>query len=334
MSWHSLGSLALPHQLQRRGVSLRSEVAQLGVELTTGESNAPQRRLGGNIGPLVAIEARLTRIDAFSQNAKQAAVRADLTLTALARLDTTREAAAQQMLAAAAGRSEDTLQRAATGARNALDDALATLSQRADGQAVFSGTATDRAPLPDADIILAAVLPLVSGLHSAHDIRNTVQAAFLDPGGLFETSFYQGTGARTGPALGNGDAVLAQPTAAVPAIRALLAGLVTATLVAAPTLGLTLDQGTALAQASAEFLLGNASAMAAIQAGTGETQATLDATNLRYASERDALLMSRSALIGVDPYQAATRLEDAQTQLEMLYAVTARTARLSLVGYL
>jgi flagellar hook-associated protein 3 FlgL len=36
----------------------------------------------------------------------------------------------------------------------------------------------------------------------------------------------------------------------------------------------------------------------------------------------------------VDPYEAATKLEAAQSQLEALYTVTARLSRLNLVDFL
>ena len=54
MTWLSLGSLALPYQLQRQGVALRSEITRLGVELTTGQTANPQQHLRGDgVGHLV-----------------------------------------------------------------------------------------------------------------------------------------------------------------------------------------------------------------------------------------------------------------------------------------
>jgi flagellar hook-associated protein 3 FlgL len=42
----------------------------------------------------------------------------------------------------------------------------------------------------------------------------------------------------------------------------------------------------------------------------------------------------RQSLIGADPYESATRLQETQARLEALYTITARTARLSLTEYL
>ena len=67
MSWLSLGSLALPFQLNRNALTLRTEMARLSQELVTGEAMDPQRRLKGDLAPLSAIETRLSRIEAYAQ---------------------------------------------------------------------------------------------------------------------------------------------------------------------------------------------------------------------------------------------------------------------------
>lgn len=80
--------------------------------------------------------------------------------------------------------------------------------------------------------------------------------------------------------------------------------------------------------------MGAAPGLAEAQASLGETQARLDTGLTRLTGERDALSLTLQDLVGADTYEAVTRLEEAQTQLEILYAFTARTARLSLTEYL
>lgn len=335
MTWLSLGSLALPFQLQRQGVSLRTEIARHGVELTTGQTATPQRHLRGDMGPLAAIETRLARINTFEGNTRLVASRVGTTQSSLTQLDTIREQTASRLLiVSTAGASSDSLSTAGRSAKGALQDAVTILALRVSGQAVFSGDASDTIPLPDADTIIAAVLPLVSGLNSAQTIEAAVQSAFMDPAGLFETTLYKGAAASPGAVLGSLSSGQTHPTAADPAFRKLLSGLVTAALIGEPSIALAQNQRQALAQSSAETLLGAAANLTALQTATGELQASLDARLLQYSTERDALHTSRASLIGVDPYKAATQLEQARVQLETLYAVTARTSRLTLTGYL
>lgn len=335
MSWHSLGSLALPYQLQRQGVFLRTEISRLGVELTTGQTATPQRHLRGDTGPLAAIETRLSRIDAYQQNARLVATRVDASQTALGQLATLRNDTASRMLTVAtAGISDEALSGAGRSAKAALNDAVSALSLRVSGQAVFSGAANTTSPLPDADAIIGAIMPLVSGLSSAQSVASTVEAAFNDPGGLFEATLYQGADAVSGAILGDGGQSVTQPTAADPAIRSLLSGLVLGALAAESSMALPVDQRRALVQSSATALVENSDALTGLQADTGDAQASVEAWLLQVSTERDALHNARNTLIGVDPYEAATRLEEARAQLETLYTVTARTSRLSLTGYL
>tara|TARA_R110002073_G_scaffold22414_3_gene77389 strand:+ start:568 stop:1578 length:1011 start_codon:yes stop_codon:yes gene_type:complete len=335
MTWLSLGSLALPFQLQRQGVALRSEIAQLGVELTTGQSSDPAQRLRGETGALSALTSRVSRLEAFDQNARMLSARAEVSQSALGRANTARERVAAGMLAAAVVSADAaSLTAAGTTARGALQDVIQSLNQRVGGQSLFAGAATDAIPLPDASSMIAAVMPLVTGLDSADAVAAAVDAAFTAPGGLFETALYQGAAAAPGALLDTGAGSLDQPTAADPAIRGLLAALVTSALTADPAMSLGLDQRRSLAQSGAESLLGNASALSALQGQVGEMQATLEGRLLQYQTEKDALTTARQDLIGIDPYKAASRLEEARTQLETLYTVTARTARLSLAEYL
>jgi flagellar hook-associated protein 3 FlgL len=54
----------------------------------------------------------------------------------------------------------------------------------------------------------------------------------------------------------------------------------------------------------------------------------------RGAAEATSLRMAELDLVAADPFEAAARLEEARLQLEQLYIVTARVARLSLVEVL
>ena len=219
-------------------------------------------------------------------------------------------------------------------ARAALGDAVATLSQQVAGQAVFSGVATDRAPLVPADAMFAALGPVVAGLTSADAVAAAVTAPFLDPGGLFETAFYQGSTEAAGGLIDAGQAADALPTAADAGVRTLLAGLAISALAGDPALGLDAGQRRALAQTGAERLLSADRGMTALQARVGTAQERLDTRVTQLIGERDALSLARQELVGVDPYEAVTQLENAQTRLQSIYAVTARTARLSLTEYL
>lgn len=335
MTWLSLGSLALPYQLQNQGVALRSDMARLSAELSSGTVSDPVRHLRGDIGPLAAITAQTARNAAWDQNTRTRMITTDAVQRALGRLDSLRSDTASRMMAAA-GANQAGANLAATGAAAtaAFGDAVSALSLQVAGAAPLSGAASDRVPLVTAQTMLGTLRTLIGGLDSAQAISDTIRSAFVDPGGAFDTSFYTGGAAQSGPVVGPDGQTPPLPTAADPAIRETLAGLATAALVADPALGMPDDQRIALARQSSEHLFGAAGPMAALQATVGDAQSSLETRMTRLKSEKDGLEIARQSMIGIDPFETATKLQSAQTQLETLYTITARTSRLSLTGYL
>lgn len=67
---------------------------------------------------------------------------------------------------------------------------------------------------------------------------------------------------------------------------------------------------------------------------TGTMQKLVEDANDRLNAKREVLSLHISSLETVDPYEAATRLTSAQTQLQATYAVTARLAELSFLNFM
>ena len=66
----------------------------------------------------------------------------------------------------------------------------------------------------------------------------------------------------------------------------------------------------------------------------GYAEARIEDSKVRQEAEASSLEIARNTLLGVDPFDVATRLTDAQQRLESLYAVTARLSRLTLSDFL
>lgn len=330
-----LGSQALPAQLQRVGVALRADVQRHSVELTTGRAADPSRRLGGQLGVLGAIETRLARIAAQETLLTTQGQRAAAIQAGLGQVATIHDALRAATLGAATGEaSAAVLGRLGGQGRQALDDMVAALGRRLAGQAVFAGDRPDRAPLPPAEAFLSAAATAIAGAANADEVVQRIETLFHQPGGVFETALHVG-GAPVRLATGeDGGTLPAAPTAADPAVRDALAGAVLAALAGRadllPDIALRRD----LAVRAAEQQARAAGELVQLRAGLGQAEASLSDHRLRLGAERDALIQSRDSRIGVDPYEAASRLEETRARLEALYAVTARVARLSLVEYL
>ena len=70
------------------------------------------------------------------------------------------------------------------------------------------------------------------------------------------------------------------------------------------------------------------------EARTGTMQKQVESANDRLNAKREVLSLHISSLETVDPYEAATRLTSAETQLQASYAVTARLQKMSFLNFM
>jgi len=89
-----------------------------------------------------------------------------------------------------------------------------------------------------------------------------------------------------------------------------------------------------LSETMAAGLISGAGSLIQIEARQGAIAARVDQAQSQNASERFAFQEARNSVVGIDLFDTATQLEDAQTRLESLYLLTARMSRLSLTEYL
>jgi flagellar hook-associated protein 3 FlgL len=98
--------------------------------------------------------------------------------------------------------------------------------------------------------------------------------------------------------------------------------------------GLTVSDQSELFGITGRKMLSTRDAVISLQASVGFVEARVDQITARNAAEVTSLEYARTALLGIDSYQAATQLEEVQFQLQSLYAVTVRMSQLSLVNFL
>ncbi|WP_353473529.1 flagellin [Salipiger sp. H15] len=107
-----------------------------------------------------------------------------------------------------------------------------------------------------------------------------------------------------------------------------------AALAADSTLALAPEVQTELLSQAGRELLGDQQGLVELRAGLGAKEARIEEVTTRNSAERSALSMTRVDLVGADSFEAAARYENVRTQLESLYAITARSSQLSLVDFL
>jgi len=187
-------------------------------------------------------------------------------------------------------------------------------------------------PLGSADDLLAALETAAIGATTAGTVAAAVVNWFADSLGY--GAFYQG-GTPLSPApIAPGETAELSVTAMDPAIRDTLAAFAMAALLDRGLLAGNAEERARLAQRAGQELLTTEDARITLAARVGSVEAQIEAARTRNSAEGTALGILRSDIGSVDPFEAATRLENARSQLESLYLVTARVSRLSLVEFL
>jgi flagellar hook-associated protein 3 FlgL len=328
----SVGDASLTNILARQGAELRGQVQRASQEVASGKHTDIGLALRGDVSPLLAIDASLSRLAAYTSTATDAAFQTAAQQSAVSGLSKLAVGITTTLMGSRDFPTPAQVNSAAADARGRLASAVGLLNTQASGRAVFSGVATDSIPLGSTDDMLAALELAATGATTADQVAAAVNTWFADPLGY--GAFYQGGVALSPAPIAPGEQAELSTTALDPAIRDTLAGFAMAALIDRGALAGDASERARLAQVAGQTLHQSEDARITLAARIGTVEAQVEAARTRNSAEETALQILRSDIGSVDPYEAATRLETVRAQLESLYLVTARVSRLSLVEYI
>lgn len=154
MNSYGLGDLAQTFLLQRRGADIKTDVARLTEELASGQVSDTKSILSGNVAYLTDIESDLRSLSAYKVAGTEAAQFATSVQSALGRIDAGVEQLSTNLLSVAASASGPVLDHMSKDAESELQSLVSTLNTSSAGRSIFSGAATERPALSNADEIL------------------------------------------------------------------------------------------------------------------------------------------------------------------------------------
>ena len=335
------------------------------LELATGEKSDRFKASGGDTTRLDAIERSISRIDTRQPLTGLAANRAAAAQLALGTVAGAVDTIGVDLLNSVETINKGSLDLVLKSAEQAFEQTISTLNTNFGGRYLFSGAATGTAPFKSAAEIVAGLqaaladdtfppapaTPIPTPL-SQTDAEAKIQAFFNDT-----SNFYKGSAIPSAPVeLRDGrrldyavnvgystteaDATATPPKVAEKndAIRSVLRDL--ATVLVVRDAGASLDPGTADATEQALYksagagLLKGVSQITELRAQLGVAEQTIEKAQAADAAERSALEKARAKIVARDPYDAATEVAQLENQLQSIYAMTARSAQLSLVNFL
>lgn len=334
MNSFSIGDMAHTFMLQRRGAALKTDMARLNEELATGQVSDIKSVLAGNVGYLADIESDLKSLQGYRIATTEAAQFSEAVQTALERINSSAGKLGTTFLTMSSNAVGPILEQFSSEARTEMESIVSALNTRTGGRALFSGAATDQRAIADVDTILAGLRSATAGLTNPQDIIDAADLWFDDPAGFEATAYTGGSTSMAAFRLGKGEEVQMSLTANDAVFRDTLKHVALAAMAGDGPVVLSNDAHRMILEDSGRKLFSSQGALTVASAKTGSAQARIDALATRNATEESALLIAKSALVQVDPYEAATELEAVQFQLQSLYAVTARMSDLSFVNFI
>ncbi|MCU0902334.1 MAG: flagellar biosynthesis protein FlgL [Tabrizicola sp.] len=328
----SVGDASLTNILARQGADLRGQVNRASQEVASGKHSDIGAALRGDFSPLLAIDASLSRLSAYASNTTDAAFQTAAQQSAIAGLSQLAAGISSTLLGAQDFTPTAQIDTMAADAKGRLASAIGLLNTQASGRAVFSGVATDTVPLGSVEDLLSALQTAAAGSTTASQVSAAVNSWFADPLGF--GAFYEGGAPLSSPPIAPGETADLSTTAMDQTLRDTLAGFAMAALVDRGLLAGNASERARLVQEAGQQLITTEDGRTTLAARIGTVEAQIEAARTRNSAEETALSILRSDIGSVDPYEAATRLQTIQAQLESLYLVTARVSRLSLAEYL
>jgi flagellar hook-associated protein 3 FlgL len=321
--------------LRRHNVQLRQDVNRLSQEVTTGLAANLAKHLTGDFTYLSEIERNLTVLKSHRTSALEAGLFTAGMQNALEQIQNISSSLAPNLLTSAESGLAAHQPAVARAAIDALEQNVNALNVQVAGRNLFSGNATNQVSLISASSIVTELRAAIGSETSASNIQTLVDDWFNSPAGGFNTIAYRGSETALSPyRLGQAGQVDLDLRANSPVLRDVLKFTALAVLASDSSLDLSDETRADLQKKSGQGLYQSQDSLTGLRSELGYAEAKVEEGKVRLASERMSLELTRNAFISVDPFESATMLENAQTQLESLYAVTVRMSRLSLAGFL
>lgn len=335
MTMISLGDLAQSFMLRRHNVTTRQEISRLAEEVATGRTADVAARLSGAFSYLADIERNLGRLQGYRTAVSEAGTFAAGMQAALGRVQDIGSSLSTRLIESFGSGIAGVTSAAAREADDSLDRIVSALNSQIGGRSLFAGNATATAPLVSAEVLRAEMRAATAGRTTAEGVQSALDAWFDDVSGGFQSLAYTGSNRGLDPFhLGPHETVDLDLTADSAVIRTILKQVGLAGLAADQSLALSPDARADLMRRSAEGLIAVQDDLTGLRADLGYAEARIEDSKVRHEAEASSLEIARNTLLGVDPFDVATRLTDAQQRLESLYAVTARLSRLTLSDFL
>lgn len=311
---------------------LRQQAETSRTEVVTGRKADLPRALGADLFDAQMLRGAIDGISLHREAIARLSMRAGIAQRSLAEVSGGASQLNAELLAALGRGDEAAIAVSSTEARAQIDTAFSRLNGRIEGLSIFAGDAADQNALANVDLLISDIASIYASAIGPAQLEADLDFYFNDPAGGFATSIFTGGAGELGSLeISRGELATAAAKANEPAIKDLLRGL--AIISVAGEAPPSAYRDAALASAGSHVLSG-ADGIVEIRTRIGIDEKRASDAGERLDAEEPALAAAYNALTAVDPYEAASRLQAIEAQIEASYVLTSRLLRLSLANFI
>lgn len=333
--------------LRQAVLKMQQDMSNASSEATSGYYADTGLTLGNATGRSLSLQAEASTLQTISTTNGVVGTRLSTTQTVLSSLQTSAQNLLNNLIA-----SNNLSTSAATIQSSAVDDLktfTSSLNTTLGGDYIFGGINSAQAPIQDffapgaankAQVDTNFQSELSATGSTASTISGTDMGAFLDGSnfaGLFsDPNWGSNWSSASSQVLTTSISTSGTADTSVSANQTPFRQLAQAYTMLADlgTSNLSSDAYQALSTRAQSLLTSGISGLINMQAQVGETQSNVTASTTTMSLQMDILTTQVSNLQSVDPYEATTRVQNLQTQIETAYSLTSQLHQLSLVNYL
>jgi flagellar hook-associated protein 3 FlgL len=335
MSFNSIGDLANSMLLSQSSLQAKRSMMRLSQELTTGLTSDVRGALRNDYSAQMGWEHSIRSSLVREQTLTEAMTRIQAKQAVLGSMsDAVQRLANDTDLAVTSGTTV-ALNAISLNAKDELSQTLSRLNVQTSGKSLFAGSQDDGPAMATLQDIIASVKASIAGAVTASDVISNVQDWMDSPVNGFDAVAYIGGDEDAADIRLSNDQMIQETSRADdPALKQAIQNLILASIAMDEDLGLSKESQSVVLQTSATGLRAAEGRIIEMQTSLGYVEAEVAKGRTQAGAEISVGEQLRVSTLKVDQYETASKLQQAELQLEKIYALTARSGRLSLLEYL
>jgi flagellar hook-associated protein 3 FlgL len=342
-----ISSTAIQNAMRQTIRQAQNEMTSASTEATTGVYADIGVSLGSSTSLNVNLTREVSRIDSILSSNSIANQRMTTSQTALTGMGTQAQKLMDQLVALSGNTDGSSVALAQQAASSTLSNVIASANTMVNGEYLFAGTNTDVQPMTDKSSATNAAIQsalttymstqgVTASTISADQITDFIKTQ-VEPMFTSDASWSSWSSAsdqNMTSRISNSEVIETSTNANSSGIRYLaLATSVTNALMGTPP-GLNQSAVNAVTKQAISYTRQSVDGLNSQASQLGLSQSRLSDANTMLNAQKTILNTSIGDLTGVDPYEASTKVNSLQTQLQTAYTIVSKIQQLSLVNYL